>query len=84
MHLIHGGKNMRVYKITDAYIRNEHVDIKKLFASRNEAINYMFDYYNNHYVFNAELLEEYPQEGKHDIHYVLDQYDSFNVTRADI
>ena len=75
---------MTVYKIKDAYIRNEHVDIKKLFASRNEAINYMFDYYNNHYVFNVELEDEYPQENKHDIHYVLDQYSSFNVTRVQL
>ena len=75
---------MNVYKIKDAYIRNEHVDIKKVFASRDEAINYMFDYYNNHYIYNVELEEEYPQLNKHDIHYVIDQYDSFNVTRQEI
>ena len=75
---------MNVYKIKDAYIRNEHVDIKKVFASRDEAINYMFDYYNNHYVFNVELMEEYPQSNKHDIHYVINQYSSFNVTRQTI
>ena len=74
---------MSVYKIKDAYIRNEHVDIKKVFASRDEAINYMFDYYNNHYIYNVELEEEYPQLSKHDIHYVIDQYDSFNVTRQE-
>ena len=75
---------MNVYKIKDAYIRNEHVDIKKVFASRTQAINYMFDYYNHHYVYNVELEDEYPQSNKHDIHYVLDQYDSFNVTRTEI
>ena len=75
---------MLVYKIKDAYIRNEHVDIKKVFASRVQAINYMFDYYNNHYIYNVELEEEYPQNNKHDIHYVIDQYDSFNVTRQTI
>ena len=46
---------MRVYKINDAYMNNQHVDIKRVFSSRNEAINYMFDYYNHHYVFNVEL-----------------------------
>ena len=75
---------MSVYKIKDAYIRNEHVDIKKVFASRVEAINYMFDYYNNHYIYNVELEEEYPQLNNHDIHYVIDQYSSFNVTRQEI
>ena len=44
----------------------------------------MFDYYNNHYIYNVELEEEYPQNNKHDIHYVIDQYDSFNVTRQEI
>ena len=75
---------MNVYKIKDAYIRNEHVDIKKVFTSRVEAINYMFDYYNNHYVYNVEVLEEYPQKSKHNIHYVLPEYNSFNVTRSRI
>ena len=75
---------MNVYKIKDAYIRNEHVDIKKVFASRNQAINYMFDYFNNHYLYNAELEEEYSQGNKHDIHYVINQYSAFNVTRQEI
>ena len=75
---------MRVYKINDAYMNNEHVDIKKVFTSREEAINYMFDYYNNHYIYNVELEEEYPQNNKHDIHYVINQYSSFNVTRQEI
>ena len=75
---------MSVYNIKDAYIRNEHVDIKKVFASRDEAINYMFDYYNNHYIYNVELEDEYPQSNKHDIHYVINQYSSFNVTRQEI
>ena len=75
---------MNVYKIEDAYIQNEHVDIKKVFASRVEAINYMFNYYNRHYIYNAELEEEYPQTSKHDIHYVLSQYNCFNVTRQEL
>ena len=79
-----GGKNMRVYKIKDAYIKNEYVDIKKVFGSRNEAIRYMFNYYNNHYIYNAELEEEYPQSNKHDIHYVINQYNSFNVVRQEL
>ena len=73
---------MRVYKIRDAYIRNEHVDINKEFASSVEAIKYMFDYYNNHYIYNVELEEEYPQRNKHDIHYVINQDNCFNVTRV--
>lgn len=70
---------MRVYKIEDAYVRNELVDIDKTFNSRVEAINYMFDYYNNHYIYNVELEEEYAQGNKHNIHYVISQDNSFNV-----
>jgi len=70
---------MRVYMIKDAYIRNERVDINKTFASRVEAINYMFDYYNNHYIYNVELEDEYAQGNKHNIHYVISQDTSFNV-----
>ena len=75
---------MRVYKINDAYMNNQYVDIKRVFTSRDEAINYMFDYYNHHYIYNVELEEEYPQENKHDIHYVINQYSCFNVTRQEI
>ena len=75
---------MRVYMIKDAYVRNEHVDIDKTFASRVEAINYMLDYYNNHYIYNVELEDEYSQTNKHDIHYVINQYNGFNVIRQEI
>ena len=72
---------MKVYKIKDAYIKNQHVDIEKTFASRVEAINYMFDYYNNHFIYNVELEDEYMQGNKHNIHYVISQDNSFNVVR---
>lgn len=70
---------MRTYTIDDAFVKNERVEINKEFASRTEAINYMFDYYNNHYIYNVELEEEYAQGDKHNIHYVLDSQNSFNV-----
>ncbi len=72
---------MKVYKIKDAYIKNQHVDIEKTFASRVEAINYMFDYYNDHFIYNVELEDEYMQGNKHNIHYVISQDNSFNVVR---
>ena len=72
---------MKVYKIKDAYIKNQHVDIEKTFASRAEAINYMFDYYNDHFIYNVELEDEYMQGNKHNIHYVISQDNSFNVVR---
>ena len=75
---------MNVYKIKDAFVHSQHVDINRLFLTRNDALNYMFKYLNHLYIYNVEVEEEYPQDNKHDIHYVINQYNSFNVTRTTI
>ncbi len=69
---------MRRYTL-DAVIDNEFVDFKHTFKSRTEAINYMFDYLEDHYIYNSELVEEYALDNKHNIHYVLNNANSFNV-----
>ena len=69
---------MRRYTL-DAVIDKEFVDFKKEFASRTEAINYLFDYLEDHYIFNGQLVEEYALDNKHNIHYVLNNAISFNV-----
>ena len=69
---------MRIYTL-DAVIDHEYVDFNKQFKSRTEAINYLFDYLEDHYIFNAQLIEEYALDSKHNIHYVLNNANSFNV-----
>ena len=69
---------MRIYTL-DAVVDHEFVDFKKQFGSRTEAINYMFDYLEDHYIYNSQLIEEYALDSKHNIHYVLNNANSFNV-----
>lgn len=44
---------------------------------------YVFDYYDDHYVANLCVNEEYYINGnKHDIAYVYDNYNRFRIARA--
>lgn len=69
---------MRVYQL-DAVVNNEYIVFNRQFNSRIAAIDYMFDYLEKHYVFNAQLEDEYAVDDKHNIHYVLNNANSFNV-----
>ncbi len=69
--------------ILEAIVNGEYVKIKKVFSSRNEAMDYVFHYYDNHYVANVSINEEYCINGnKHDIAYVYDNYNRFRIARA--
>ena len=69
--------------ILEAIVNGEYVRIKKVFSSRTEAINYVFRYYENHYVVNVRVNDEYCINGnKHDIAYVYDYYNRFRIARA--
>ena len=71
------------YYTLEAIVKGEPVKLKRsMFASRSEAINYMFDYYEDHYLYNLQVKEEYPICGnKHRIEYYCDFYNRFIVTR---
>jgi len=72
---------MKYYSL-NAVINNEYVKFKNNFATRDEAIAYMFDYLNNNYIYDNEVEEEYALEGdKHNIEYVLNKNNRFNVER---
>jgi len=73
---------MKYYKL-DAVINNKEVEFKKAFATRNEAINFMFNYLNDNYIYNSELKEEYPlMDNKHNVQYVLNNNNRFKVVRC--
>ena len=73
---------MKKYNL-EAIVNGEYVKIKKRFSSREEAIRYVFHYYDNHYVVNLRVNEEYCINGnKHDIAYVYDYYNRFRIARA--
>ena len=67
----------------EAVVDGEYIKFNKLFNSRDEAINYIFHYYDQHLLVNLEVNEEYYVDGnKHDINYVYDYYNSFRIARA--
>lgn len=71
------------YYTLEAIVQGRPVKLKRsMFASRSDAINYMFDYYETHYLYSLEVNEEYPVNGnKHKIEYVCNYHNRFTVTR---
>ena len=54
-----------------------------MFATRSDAINYMFDYYEKNNMFTLEVSDEHPVNGnKHSIEYVCNFHNRFTVTRS--
>jgi hypothetical protein len=72
---------MKYYSL-NAVVNNEYVEFNKNFATRDEAIAYMFDFLNDNYVYDNEVEEEFSLNGnKHNIEYVLNNNNRFNVER---
>lgn len=76
---------MNYYKLT-AVVNGQDVRLKRsYFSTRSEAINYMFDYYEKHYLYGLEVMDEHPVDGnKHDVEYVCDFHNRFTITRNHI
>lgn len=73
---------MKYYTLT-AVVQGEPAKLKKsVFGSRNEAIDYVFNYYRKHFLYNLEVSDEYMVgNNKHSIEYVCDYYNRFVITR---
>ena len=73
---------MNKYRL-EAIVNGEYVKIKKIFSSREDAINYVFRYYDNKLLVNLKVNEEYSINGnKHDVAYVYDYYNRFRIARV--
>ena len=74
--------SMKYYTL-DAVVNGSNVRLKRsAFTSRSEAIDYMFKYYNDHFIYNLEVNEEHiVGDNKHSIEYVCNYYNRFTVTR---
>lgn len=74
---------MKYYTLT-AIVDGRYVKLKRcLFSTRNEAIDYMFDYYRKNYMFDLEVRDEYPVDGnKHNIEYVCNYQNRFTIARS--
>ena len=67
----------------EAVVDGKYIKFNRIFRSRNEAIDYIFRYYEQHYMVNMEVNEEYCVDGnKHDIAYVYDYFNRFRIARA--
>lgn len=67
----------------EAVVEGEFIKFDRVFKTRDEAIDYIFRYYDNHLLVNLEVNEEYFVDGnKHDVEYVYDYYNRFRIARA--
>ena len=71
------------YYTLEAIVKGRPVKLKRsMFTSRSEAINYMFDFYEKHYLYSMQVRDEYPlEDNKHRIEYYCDFNNRFIVTR---
>lgn len=71
------------YYTLEAIVQGRPVKLKRsMFASRTEAINYMFNYYEEHYLYNLQVNDEYPvNDNKHSIEYYCSFNNRFIITR---
>ena len=69
--------------ILEAIVNGEYLKVNRTFNSRDEAIDYIFRYYDDHLMVNLKVNEEYFIAGnKHDVAYVYDYYNRFRIARA--
>ena len=73
---------MKYYTLT-AIVNGHDVKLKRrIFATRDEAIDYMFAYYEDHYLYSLRVQDEHTVgENKHSIEYVCNFQNRFTVTR---
>ena len=73
---------MKYYTLT-AVVNGQNVKLKRaIFASRSDAIDYMFDYYEKHYLYSLAVREEnMVGDNKHSVEYVCNYQNRFTVTR---
>ena len=71
------------YYTLEAIVQGRPVKLKRsMFASRSDAVNYMFDYYEEHYLYNLQVRDEYPvDDNKHRIEYYCSFNNRFIITR---
>ena len=73
---------MRYYTL-EAVVHGNNAKLdRQVFASRKEAIDYMFSYFEKHYIYGLEVETEHTVDNnKHSIEYVCNYYNRFTITR---
>ena len=67
-----------------AIVNGDSVKLKRsTFSSRDAAISYMFQYFNDMYLYDLEVEDEHVvNNNKHSIEYVCNFYNRFTITRV--
>lgn len=63
-----------------AVLNGNDIYVRKVFASRRDAINYAFRLFEDNYIFGFHVNEE-RELTKHNIEYYEDNYNRFSVAR---
>lgn len=69
------------YYTLQAIINGERKVFSKQFATRQSAIDFMFDYLERAYIFDKKIEEEYAIGDKHNVEYVCDYSTRFIICR---
>jgi len=70
------------YYTLQAIINGESEFFSQKFASREKAMDFMFDYLDQAYLFDKQIEEEYAVGNKHNIAYVCDNNTRFIIRRV--
>lgn len=71
---------MKYYKLYGV-INNQPVEVRKHFATRDDAIKRMFKLYSKNFINNIEI-NDINEKSKHNIEYICDPYNRFFVNRV--
>ena len=67
----------------EAIINGKTTKFDRKFASRQNAIDFMFDYLDRAYIFDKQINDEYiVEDNKHKVEYVCDDYTRFYINRV--
>lgn len=73
---------MKKYRL-EAIVDGRFITFDREFDSRNSAINYIYGYYDKHYLPEPHINDEYMVDNdKHDIEYEDDYDNRFRITRV--
>lgn len=66
-----------------AVVDGKNVSFDKKFKSRDDAIDYMFKYYTDHFMYNIQVEEEFAKgDDQHNVEYVCNNYNRFRIARV--
>lgn len=67
----------------EAVVEGQLIKFNHQFKTRDQALNYIFNYYARHQLLDLKVNEEYfVNDNKHDVAYVYDYDNRFRISRV--